>query len=50
MSLFQKLKSNINIEKSILSFYNLREIFSFLSEKQNLDVIIYNKQLQKSWI
>ena len=47
MDIFQKLKSNINIETSIVSLYILKEIFSFLSEKQKLDVIIYNKQLQK---
>ena len=32
---------------SIESVYILKDIFSFLSEKQKLNLIIYNKQLQK---
>ena len=35
----EKLKSEINIEKSIKSLYILKEIFSFLSEKQELNLI-----------
>ena len=37
------------INKSLFevkSSYNIKEIFSFLNEKQKLNIIIYNKQLQ----
>ena len=43
----QNVKSEVDIEKGINSFYVFKNIFSFLSEKQNLDIIIYYKQLQK---
>jgi len=33
--------------KSIKSLYNLNQIFYFLNIKQMLNIIIYNKQLQK---
>ena len=41
------IKTEINIEKSIQSLYILKEIFSFLSEKRKLNIMIYNKHLQK---
>jgi len=47
MNKFQNIKSEINIEKSIESPYILKAIFSFLSEKQKLNLIIYSKQIQK---
>ena len=40
----------INIEKDIKSFYILQNIFSFLSQKQKLKMIIYNKQIKKNWM
>ena len=47
MNELQNIKSEISIEKSIQSLYIIKDIFSFLSEKQKLNVIVYNKQLQK---
>jgi len=44
---FENIISEKNIGKSIESLYILKYIFSFLSEKQKLKVIIYNKNLQK---
>ena len=41
MSRFEELKSNIK------SSYILKEIFSFLNIEKKLNIIIYNKQLQK---
>ena len=38
-----------NIEKSIKSLYILKDIFSFLPEIQKLKIIIYNKNLQKTF-
>ena len=46
MNEIQNIKSEINIEK-IKSLYILKDIFSFLSEKHKLEIIIYNKNLQK---
>ena len=45
MEELEKIKS----EKNILSIgkYILKEMFSFLSEKQKLQIIIYNKECQK---
>ena len=43
----QNKKSDVDIEKAIKSFYVLKDIFSFLSEKQKLKIIIYNKELKK---
>ena len=40
----KEIKSNIN---SIKSSSVLKKVFSFLDEKQKLNMIIYNKQLQK---
>ena len=47
MKEFQSKKSKINIEKSIESLYILKHIFTFLSEKQELNLIICCKHLQK---
>ena len=43
----EKIKSKINHVRPIKSSYILNEIFSFLNMKQKLNIIIYNKQLQK---
>ena len=37
----------VNMKKEIRSFYIIKKIFSFLKEKKKLDIIIYNKSLQK---
>ena len=47
MNEFKNIKCEINIEKSIKSLYILKDIFSFLSENQKLNIIIYNKHIQK---
>jgi len=47
MNEFQNIKSEINIEKSIESKFILKDIFSFLSVTKKLNIIIYNKHLQK---
>jgi len=47
MNEFQNIKSEINIEKTIKSLYIIKDIFSFLSKKLKLNIVIYNKQLQK---
>ena len=44
MDKLEKIKSNIN---SIKSTYNLKLIFSFIKEERKLNMIIYNKELQK---
>ena len=46
MNELENIKSEKNIEKSIESLYILKDIFSFLSEKQKLKIIIYNKYIQ----
>jgi len=46
MNTFENVKFEKNIEKSIESLYILKDIFSFLSERQKLNLIIYNKNLQ----
>ena len=38
---------NINLKRNIKSEYNLETIFSFLEQKLKLNIIIYNKELQK---
>ena len=43
---YENIKSEKDIE-SIKSLYILKYIFSFLSEKQKLKIIIYNKDIQK---
>jgi len=47
MNEFKNIKSAKNIGKPIESLYILKDIFSFLSKKQKLKIIIYNKDLQK---
>ena len=47
MDKFEGKKDNINFVKSIKSSYILKWVISFLSVKQKLDMIIYNKQLQR---
>ena len=42
-----QLKCNINLKRDISSFYNIEMIFSYLENKQKLNMIIYNKHLQK---
>jgi len=42
MEVFKNIKSEKNIGK-----YVLKDIFSFLSKKIKLEIIIYNKELQK---
>ena len=37
----------MNEFENIKSEYNIKDIFSFLSEKKKLKIIIYNKDLQK---
>ena len=44
MDELEKIKTNIN---SIKSTYNLKVIFSFINEERKLNMIIYNKELQK---
>jgi len=48
MNEYENIKSDKVIE-SIKSPYVLKDIFSFLSEKQKLEIIIYNKNLQKNF-
>ena len=45
----QNIKSKIDVEKAIKSLYDLKNIFSFLSERQKLDIILYNKHLQNKF-
>ena len=45
----EEIRSKANIWKSIKSPYNLKEIFSFININQKLNIIIYNKQLQKEF-
>ena len=47
MAEFEDTKSKINL-KNIKSSYILKNIFSFLYEKQKLEIIVYNKELQKN--
>jgi len=42
----KEIKSKINY-RNIKSFYIIERIFLFLHEKQKLNIIIYNKELQK---
>ena len=46
MDVFEDNKNKINI-RDIKSSFILKIIFSFLSKKQILNMIIYNKELQK---
>ena len=45
----KKLKKliTVNMKKEIKSFYIIKEIFSYLKEKKKLDLITYNKSMQK---
>ena len=43
------IKCNINLKRDIRSFYNFEMIFSFLNQRQKLNIIIYNKLLQKNF-
>ena len=45
MSKFEEIKCKI---RDIKSPFNLKKIFSFLEPKQKLNMIIYNKKLQKN--
>ena len=49
MEEYKSIKSLKNIEKSIEKYILKDILFSFLSEKQKLNIIIYNKQLQKKF-
>ena len=46
MKKFEKIKTKANI-RDIKSLYIKKKIFSFLEEKQKLNIILYNKELQK---
>ena len=46
MQNFEDIKNRINI-KDIKSSYIINMIFSFLYKKQKLNMIIYNKKLQR---
>ena len=46
MEEYENIKSEKNI-KSIAKYVLKDTLFSFLSEKQKLEIIIYNKELQK---
>ena len=37
----------VNMKNEIKSFYIIKEILSYLKEKKKLDLIIYNKSIQK---
>ena len=43
----KKANFNINLIRDISSSYIFNRIFSFLEQKQKLNMIIYNKQWQK---
>jgi len=47
MDKIEKIESKKDIIKSIKSLYILTEVFSFLSEKEKLSLISYNKEMQK---
>ena len=46
MSEFEKTKCNINLIKDIRCSNYLEVIFSFLKQKEKLNMIIYNNQLK----
>jgi len=46
MAQFENIEFKVNL-KEIKSSYIINQIFSFLSEKQKLNIIICNKKLQK---
>ena len=47
MSEFEEIKCNINLTRDIKSSYYFDMIFSFLEQRKKLNMIIYNKNLQK---
>ena len=49
MTEFENRKFNIKLE-DIKSSYITKQIFSFLREKKKLNIIIYNKELQKKFL
>ena len=46
MNKFKEIKPKINY-RDIKSSYIIKRIFSFLDEKEKLEIIIYNKKLKK---
>ena len=38
--------NKVNIKKSVKSFFIINKIFSLLSEKKRLSIVIYNKKFQ----
>jgi len=46
---YEKINPKINI-KDIMPFYSITGVFSFLDEKQKLNMIQYNKELQKIFL
>ena len=46
MAELEKIKSNINL-RDIKSSYIIKGIFSYLYDKEKLNMVIYNKVLQK---
>ena len=49
MAELKEIKPNINLT-DIKSSYIIKEVFSFLNEKQKLNMIIYKKDLQKMFL
>ena len=49
MDVFKDIYYKINI-RDIKSFFIIKIIFSFLSEKQKLNMLMYNKELQKKFL
>ena len=47
MDELENIKNEKNIGKSIETLHILKDIFSFLSKKKKLEIIVYNKELQK---
>ena len=45
---FGEIKYNKYLLGNIKCFHNLNEIFSFVDQRKKLEMIIYNKQFQKS--
>ena len=45
MDKLEEIKSNINLVKSIKSFYVFEWVFSFLDDNKKLNMIIYSKEL-----
>ena len=46
MAKLEDIKSNINL-RDIKSSYIIKGIFSYLYDKEKLNMVIYNKELQK---